>query len=39
VAEVVGDGITRDELMVYEALSGIRPDVKQAELLNDLFHS
>jgi hypothetical protein len=25
VAEVVGPGITRDELMIYESLSGIRP--------------
>ncbi|MDR1890840.1 MAG: hypothetical protein LBQ23_01475, partial [Puniceicoccales bacterium] len=37
VAEVVGGGITRDELMVYEVLSGIRPYVKQAELLKNLF--
>ncbi|MDR0742296.1 MAG: hypothetical protein LBE98_02425 [Puniceicoccales bacterium] len=37
VAEVVGSGITRDELMVYESLSGIRPYVKQAELLKSFF--
>jgi hypothetical protein len=37
VAKVVGGGITRDELMIYETLSGIRPYVKQAELLKDLF--
>jgi hypothetical protein len=37
VADAVGAGITRDELMVYESLSGIRPYVKQAELLKSLF--
>jgi hypothetical protein len=37
VADVVGGGITRDELMIYEVLSGIRPYVNQAELLKGLF--
>jgi hypothetical protein len=37
VAEAIGSGVTHDELLVYESLSGIRPYVKQAELLRKLF--
>ncbi|MDE6432500.1 MAG: DUF3638 domain-containing protein, partial [Opitutales bacterium] len=37
VANAIGGGITRDELMIYESLSNIRPHVNQAELLRGLF--
>jgi hypothetical protein len=37
VAADMSAGITRDELPVYESLSGIRLYVGQAELLGDLF--
>jgi hypothetical protein len=37
VAEAVGGGITRDELIIYESLSGIRPYGEQAEVPRGLF--